>query len=110
MGTTTSTALHLKESPVVTSDKMLINQINTAIDIQNAIHSEQKRHNNVSENFFNSLIALLQEMSRSSSNMPQNSKASFNTSDINAVTAMLEADKIAKDYFTQNARKMAQGF
>jgi peptidoglycan L-alanyl-D-glutamate endopeptidase CwlK len=109
MGTTTNTALHLKESPVITSDKILINQINNAINIQNAIYSEQKRHNNVSENFFNSLIVLLQEMNKTGLNQSGTSNAKLNMSDIHMANTIMEADKIAKEYFVKNARRMAIG-
>jgi hypothetical protein len=113
MGTTTATTLHLKESPIVTSDKILIDQINNAINIQNAIYTEQKRHNNVSENFFTALMALLQEMNKTNS-MKNNTHSNgnnnkINMNDLQTMTSIMEAEKIARDYFVNNARKMAQG-
>jgi hypothetical protein len=108
MGTTTSTALHLNESPLITSDKELISQINNAINIQNAIHNEQKRHNSVSEKFFNSLIKLLTEMNKVNNTPLQNQ--SKNNNDLSNLSAILKAEQVSREYFSSTARAMATGY
>jgi peptidoglycan L-alanyl-D-glutamate endopeptidase CwlK len=107
LGTTTSTALHLKESPVITSDKELINQINAAINIQKSIYDEQRRHNSVSENFFTSLINLLTEINRGSS---QQTSRGGDNSQLSTLSAIMKAEQVAKEYFSSNARTMAMGY
>jgi peptidoglycan L-alanyl-D-glutamate endopeptidase CwlK len=108
MGTSTLTSLHLNESPLITSDKELITQINNAINIQNAIHSEQRRHNSVSENFFTSLISLLTEMSKATNNSQRNISGGNN--DMSNLSAILKAEQVAKEYFSSTARAMATGY
>jgi peptidoglycan L-alanyl-D-glutamate endopeptidase CwlK len=107
-GTTTSTALHLKESPVITNDRELINQINDAINIQKAIHSEQRRHNTVAENFFMTLMTFLNETNKGSNT--QESNKGGNNTQLSNLSAIMKAEQVAKEYFSANARTMALGY
>ena len=49
----------LKESPLLTNAKMDVKMIQEAINIQQAIYAEQRRHNDVAEKFFNAVLALM---------------------------------------------------
>ena len=49
----------LKESPLLTNAKMDVKMIQEAINIQQAIYTEQRRHNDVAEKFFNAVLALM---------------------------------------------------
>lgn len=49
----------LKESPLLTNAKMDIKMIQEALNIQQAIYAEQRRHNDVAEKFFNAVLALM---------------------------------------------------
>ena len=49
----------LKESPLLTNAKMDIKMIQEAINIQQAIYAEQRRHNDVAEKFFNAVLSLM---------------------------------------------------
>ena len=49
----------LKESPLLTNAKMDIKMIQEAINIQQAIYVEQKRHNDIAEKFFNAVLKLM---------------------------------------------------
>jgi hypothetical protein len=101
----------LNESPIVTSDKMLISQINNAINIQKAIHDEQKRHNNVTEDFFASLMKIMQGMALSGSS-PKGGGGLTESQirEINSLSAIMERERAAKEYFSSTARQMAEGF
>jgi hypothetical protein len=109
LGQTTSSSIRLSESPIITSEKMLISQINNAIDIQKAIHEEQKRHNNVAEDFFISIIKVLQEMPALKGASSQGLTES-QIREINSLSSLMEKDRMAKEHFSRTARQMAEGF
>jgi hypothetical protein len=106
-GTSTATSLRLAESPVVTSERELLSQIHVAINIQKAIHDEQKRHNNVAEEFFISLLEILKGMSRASSSSDKGNSIS---SSLDSLSAMLQRDRDEKESFARSARIMATGY
>jgi hypothetical protein len=113
-GSTISTALRLKESPVVTNDKILIEQINEAINIQKMIQEEQVRHNTVSEDFYNTMLELVKTIATASIGALKNNQRSSmgsimgrtGSSPSNIRNELLN---LSKNLLMKNARIMAEG-
>jgi hypothetical protein len=110
MGTTTASTVNLSESPIVTSDKMLIKQIENAINIQKSIYDEQKRHNNVAENFFTSLVSLIQAMASNNNNSQGGGLTENQIREMNSLSQIMEQERATKSRFSNTARQLAEGF
>jgi peptidoglycan L-alanyl-D-glutamate endopeptidase CwlK len=102
--TTTAT---IKESPIITNDKVLLSQIYEAINIQKAINDEQVRHNSVSENFYERLIGFIQEMAEKDKKVVRGGTSSRSNNTRNA--ALSETAQMSRGLMMQHARAMAEG-